>query len=141
MIGEILNIGGKIIDRLWPDATEKEKAKLKLMEMQQRGELAELENRFAAIVAEAKSNDKWTSRARPAFLYVMYGVIGLCFLGGILGIWFPEQIGLAATNIQTLLASIPDALWTLFGAGYLGYSGVRSFDKHILAKGNKNGSR
>jgi len=32
-------------------------------------------------------------------------------------------------NVKLGLAAIPDSLYTLFGAGYLGYTGARSFDK------------
>jgi len=42
MILDILNIGGKIIDKLWPDKNEAEKAKLRLLELQQSGQLAQL---------------------------------------------------------------------------------------------------
>jgi hypothetical protein len=59
----------------------------------------------------------------------MYGVIVLAFVGGIVGIWFPTHTAQAADNIGKLLAAIPDSLWWLFGAGYLGYTGARSFDK------------
>jgi len=60
---------------------------------------------------------------------VMYAVITLCFVGGVIGIWWPDQVTQAATNIKTLLGAIPEELWWLFGAGYLGYTGARSFDK------------
>lgn len=60
---------------------------------------------------------------------VMYLAIGLCFGGGVLGIWWPEHATTAAQNIANLLGAIPDDLWWLFGAGYLGYTGARSFDK------------
>lgn len=134
MIGEILNIGGKLIDRLWPDPETKAKAQAELMAMQQRGELAELSARYSAIVAEAKSADPWTSRARPTFLYLIYLVILLCVFGGILGIWWPTQTTQAAENIKALLGAVPGELWTLFGAGYLGYSGARSYDKRQTLK-------
>lgn len=42
MILDILNIGGKIIDKLWPDKNEAEKVKIRLLELQQSGELAQL---------------------------------------------------------------------------------------------------
>lgn len=42
MILDILNIGGKIIDKIWPDKTEADKAKLRLLELQQEGALADL---------------------------------------------------------------------------------------------------
>lgn len=40
---DILNIGSKIIDKIFPDATAAEAAKLKLLELQQSGELARMQ--------------------------------------------------------------------------------------------------
>ena len=40
---EIFNIGGKIIDKIWPDPAQADQAKLKLLEMQQNGELAKMQ--------------------------------------------------------------------------------------------------
>jgi hypothetical protein len=40
---DILNIGGKIIDKIFPDANAAEQAKLKLLELQQNGELAKMQ--------------------------------------------------------------------------------------------------
>ncbi len=128
-LGAVFNFGGKIIDKIFPDKDAAEKAKLELIKLQQAGELRELDHAFSAIVAEAKSNDKWTSRARPSFLYVIYLVILLCLIGAIIGIWYPEQVTTAAENFKTLLDAIPEALWALFGTGYLGYSASRSYDK------------
>jgi hypothetical protein len=34
-----------------------------------------------------------------------------------------------AENLNRLLGAVPESLWWLFGAGYLGYTGARSFDK------------
>ena len=42
-IMEIFNIGGKIIDKIWPDPAQADQAKLKLLEMQQNGELAKIQ--------------------------------------------------------------------------------------------------
>jgi hypothetical protein len=120
---------GNIIDKVIPDPAQRDAARLALLKQQQDGELSELHEALAAVLAEAQSVDPWTSRARPTFLYVMYAVIGLAFAGGIIGIWFPRHVDLAAANIGKLLAAIPDSLWWLFGAGYLGYTGARSFDK------------
>ena len=41
-LGAILDIGGKILDKVFPDPAQAEQAKLKLLEMQQNGELAQL---------------------------------------------------------------------------------------------------
>ena len=43
-LGAILDIGSKIIDKLWPDPAQADAAKLKLLEMQQNGELAKMAN-------------------------------------------------------------------------------------------------
>ncbi len=131
ILGPILGkLGGELIDNLFETEEERANAKAKLVNL----DLKRYEIQMSAIVAEAKSADPWTSRARPSFLYIIYAVIMLCFVGGIIGIWFPNDVAMAATNIKDLLAAIPDSLWALFGAGYLGYSGARSYDKRQVTK-------
>lgn len=127
--GEIANLLSKGLDLIFPNKTEAEYAKLKLLELQQSGELEEFRLQVSTILAEANSTDKWTSRARPMFLYVMYAVISLCFAGGIVGVFAPESVHRASENIKNLLDAIPEPLWTLFGMGYLGYTGSRTFEK------------
>lgn len=119
----------KIIDRIIPDESARQMAKLELVKSENQQALNEIQASLSAILAEANSDDAWTSRARPSFLYVMYVVICSCFIGGIIGIWYPAQTAQAATNINALLKAIPSDLYTLFGMGYLGYTGARSFDK------------
>ncbi|MBY0429449.1 MAG: holin family protein [Alphaproteobacteria bacterium] len=119
----------KIIDRIIPDETARQAAKLELVKTENQQALNEIQASLSAILAEANSDDPWTSRARPSFLYVMYVVICSCFIGGIIGIWYPAQTTQAAANINALLKAIPSDLYTLFGMGYLGYTGARSFDK------------
>ena len=41
-IGALLDIGSKILDKVFPDPAQAEQAKLKLLEMQQNGELAQI---------------------------------------------------------------------------------------------------
>jgi len=125
----IIDAALKIIDKVIPDKEAREKAKLELLKEDNRQVLDEVKTDISAIIAEANSSDKWTSRARPSFLYLMYFCIIMCFVGGIIGIWFPAQIQEAAKNLNSLLNAIPESLWWLFGAGYLGYTGGRTFDK------------
>ena len=68
-ISGIFGIGGKLIDKLFPDPEQRAKAQLELMKMQQAGELDDVKVQLSAIIAEAQSSDPWTSRARPSFLY------------------------------------------------------------------------
>jgi hypothetical protein len=120
---------GSILDKIIPDAAERDKAKLELMKVQQSGQLEETKTQLSAILAEAQSADPWTSRARPTFLYVFYLMLILCVIGGILGIWWPDRVTTAAQNIANLMAALPEQLWWVFGTGYLGYTGARTFEK------------
>jgi hypothetical protein len=125
----VVGIGGKLIDKLFPDPVERAKAQAELARMQMDGELKELEVRMSAILAEAQSADPWTSRARPSFLYVMYALILAAIPMGGLHAWRPELAVSIAAGMQAWLAALPEELWWLFGAGYLGYTGARSLDK------------
>jgi hypothetical protein len=119
----------KLLDRLIPDPQAREQAKLALMQAENQQLLEELKLQLSAILAEAQSPDPWTSRARPTFLYLIYVIILTEVVGSIIGIWFPDQVFQAAKNLKDLLSAIPSDLWWLFGAGYLGYTGARSFEK------------
>ena len=81
-LGALLDIGGKILDKVFPDPAQAEQAKLKLLEMQQNGELAKI----AADTAEQQeltkrheadmASDSWMSKnIRPMtliFILVVY---------------------------------------------------------------------
>ncbi len=125
----IVGIGKVLIERIWPDPQAQAEAQLKLIELQQSGELRDLEVRLSAIVEEAKSADPWTSRARPSFLYVVYIMILASIPMGVLHAVSPQTATAIAAGMQAWLGAIPSEVWTLFGAGYLGYAGARSFDK------------
>ncbi len=125
----VVGISSKIIDKLFPDPVEAARAKVELLRMQQDGELKELEVRMSAIIAEANSSDPWTSRARPSFLYVVYVIILAAIPMGFLHAAQPEMAANIATGFKSWLEAIPDDMWMLFGAGYLGYTGARTLDK------------
>jgi hypothetical protein len=128
-----LDIGGKLIDKFFPDPAEKAKAALELARMHQDGELKDVEIRMSAIIAEAKSADPWTSRARPSFLYVIYLYILAGIPMGILSIFKPESALQIAAGMQAWLSSIPTEMWWTFGVGYTGYTAARSmFDKKAI---------
>ena len=129
LIGGLLEIGGSLIKRLFPDPADQAKAELELIRLQQSGELKELEVSMSAIVAEAQSSDPWTSRARPSFLYVVYVMILAAIPMGFLSAFAPDVAARVVSGMQGWLAAIPDSMWTLFGAGYLGYTGARTLDK------------
>lgn len=124
-----------VADKFFVDAKDKEAFKLKSLELQQQGEFKAQEIQLSAILAEAKSADPWTSRARPSFLYVMYIMIIASIPLGVLSVFKPDMAVQIAAGMKAWLSAIPDSLWTVFGLGYLGYTGARSFiDKKSLNK-------
>ena len=133
LIAPLMDVGKSLIDRLFPDkvaqAAERSKAELELASLQQSGKLQEIQIQMSAIIAEAQSPDPWTSRARPSFLYVIYIIILLAVPMGALSAFRPEIAIQVADGFGAWLSAVPDALWALFGAGYLGYAGARMWEK------------
>lgn len=133
LIGPIFDLGKSIIERLFPDkekqAEQRSAAELALSQLAQEGYLKEMATQMSAIVAEAQSPDPWTSRARPSFLYVIYLVILMGIPMGILSAFRPDLAVQIAAGFGAWLKAVPDGLWTLFGVGYLGYAGVRTWEK------------
>lgn len=125
----MLGVGEKLIDKFFPDPEEAAKKKIELASLQQKGELKEMEVAMSAILAEANSKDPWTSRARPSFLYVVYIIILTAIPMGFLHAFSPDTAANVSVGFKAWLDAIPEPMWTLFGAGYLGYAGARSFDK------------
>jgi hypothetical protein len=134
MIGTLITAGLAILDKVIPDPAQKAAAKAHLIELDQQGELKSVELQLSAIIAEAQSADPWTSRARPSFLYVMYIILLAAIPMGLLSGFQPEIAARIATGFQLWLAAIPEALFGLFGVGYLGYTGAREFGKHSKNK-------
>jgi hypothetical protein len=126
-----LDVGGKIIDKIFPDKGEARKHKARLMELAQQGELKKLTARMGVIRAEAQSKDPWTSRARPSFMYVIYLVILVnCVIAPFASIFFPDATGVYFQNIAQGFDAIPGEVWATFTAGYLGYTGARTYEKN-----------
>jgi hypothetical protein len=74
-LGALLDIGGKILDKVFPDPAQAEQAKLKLLEMQQNGELAQIaadtaeQQELTKRAAADMASDSWLSKnIRPMTL-------------------------------------------------------------------------
>jgi len=74
-LGALLDIGGKILDKVFPDPAQAEQAKLKLLEMQQNGELAKLnadvseQHELTERLKADMGSDSWLSKnIRPMVL-------------------------------------------------------------------------
>jgi hypothetical protein len=118
-----------LIDKVIPDKTARDKAKLELLQLQGTQELAEINARLSAIVAEASSHDPWTSRARPSFLYVIYILLLFALPMGLIAAFRPDTAQAISAGMNAYLGGLPDPLYALFGTGYLGYTAARQWGK------------
>jgi hypothetical protein len=113
MINDNIGLLTKLIDRAIPDEAARNAAKLELLRL-------ESENERTVMLTEAQSTDLWISRARPAFLYVMYALL----------LWaIPMGLIAGARGMRAYLESLPEPLYALFGTGYLGYTAARAWGK------------
>lgn len=86
-IPALLSVGAKLIDKFFPDAQAAEQAKLKLLEMQQNGELAQInadvteQHELTERLKADMNSDSWLSKnIRPmtlVFILITYTVFGL----------------------------------------------------------------
>lgn len=111
-----LGIGGKLIDRLWPDEAQRAQAQVALLEMAQRGELADLTARAEIVKTEAASEHWLAANWRP--------ILMLTFGGLIVARWF----GWAAPNLSE---SEYLKLWSIVELGLGGYVIGRSVEKIV----------
>lgn len=114
----VLDVGGKLIDRLWPDPEKKDQAKLALLELAQKGELAEFTARADIVKTEAASSHWLAANWRPLTM--------LTFCGLIVARWF----GWAAPNLSEAEYL---KLWSIVEFGLGGYVVGRSAEKIVPA--------
>lgn len=125
----VANAVSGIVDKIWPNPTEAEAAKIAEMKERTADAVTLLDAQNRAAVAEAGSSDAWTSRARPSFLYVMYALILWAIPMGIVAAFSPATAMAVAEGFKAWLAAIPPQLWDVFGLCFTVYAGSRLIEK------------
>ena len=133
LIAGIIGPVAALIDKIIPDPEARDRAKLELLKAEGSQEMRAVEARVSAIIAEARSADPWTSRARPSFLYVMYALLLWSIPMGLIAAVNPGMAQGIGQGMTAYLSGIPEELYALFGTGYLGYTAARAWGK---AKGS-----
>lgn len=128
-IGGVSKLLDDVLGRVFPDPTAESTAKVALIKATSDAALAGLQQQMSIMLAEANSGDKWTSRARPSMMYVMYVLMLGSLPMGVLYAFDPTHAGLVTKGLQAWLTAIPDSLWNLFTFCFLGYTGGRTFEK------------
>jgi len=132
-VGAAFNFLGGIVDRIFPDKNKAAEIKNELAKFQMTGNLEEFKQVMQVFINESASQDKWTSRARPSFMYVMYTFILFGIPMGILSVFSPQAAIQIAEGMKAWMTAIPTPLWAVFGTCFSVYSISRSYDK---SKGN-----
>lgn len=124
----LLTVGLGLIDKLFPDPTKKAEATARLMEIQQAGELKELDAAMQVVVAEAKSEHFITANWRPITMLTFVTIIANNYiLYPYLSLFWPE-----APKLE-----LPQDMWDLLKIGLGGYVVGRSAEKVVKNyKGN-----
>lgn len=129
----IAGVVGKIIDRAWPDPTQKAAALLEIEKMKQAGEFKQLDADLQAMQmqadvnkVEAASEDPFVSRWRPFIGWICGSALAWHYIGRPLAGWV---LLLAGNSTPIPAVDLGDLIVILLGM--LGLGGLRSYDKRI----------
>lgn len=135
-LGAVFNMGSKIIDKLWPDKVEAERAKIELFKLTQQGEFKELEAELekarmqvAVNVEEARSGSNFRGGWRPFVGWVcglglLYSVLLQPLITALIQTFVPGYAQYKMPNVET------EVLITLL-LGMLGLGGYRTFERVV----------
>ena len=123
-LSALLDIGGKVIDRVWPDPAQQAAAKLELFKLQQSGELAQIAGQMDVNKAEAANPNVFVSGWRPFIGWVCGLGFGVQFVFGPLAEWgsalYGHPVKFPPMDTGTMMPLL---------LGMLGLGGLRTAEK------------
>ena len=123
-ISAALDLGTTLINKIFPDPAQASEAKLKLLELQQNGELAIMTAQTDINKTEAANSSVFVSGWRPAIGWVCALALAYQYLVRPLGGTIASLLGMTIPP----LPGLDDNLWHLM-MGMLGMGGLRTFEK------------
>jgi hypothetical protein len=123
-ISAALDLGTTLINKIFPDPAQASEAKLKLLELQQNGELAIMTAQTDINKTEAANSSVFVSGWRPAIGWVCALALTYQYLVRPLGGTIASLLGMTIPP----LPGLDDNLWQLM-MGMLGMGGLRTFEK------------
>ena len=131
IVGAVMPVFGKIIDRAWPDPAEAAKAQMALLQLQQSGDLARLvadtdlaKGQMAVNQAEAGNPSLFVSGWRPAVGWMCAAGVGTQFLLGPVA-----TFGVALLGKTVVFPTLDTGTLLPLLLGMLGLGGMRTFEK------------
>ena len=123
-VSALLDIGGKVIDRVWPDPIQAATAKLELMKLQQSGELAAMAGQLEINKVEAASASVFVSGWRPFIGWVCGAACAWNWIGLKIALfaaaYFEHSLNLAPADLSEMTPVL---------MGMLGIGGLRTIEK------------
>jgi hypothetical protein len=123
-VSALLDIGGKVIDRVWPDPVQAATAKLELVKLQQSGELAAMAGQLEINKVEAASASVFVSGWRPFIGWVCGAACAWNWIGLkialFLAAYFEHPLNLAPADLSEMTPVL---------MGMLGIGGLRTIEK------------
>jgi len=123
-ISALLDVGSKVIDRVWPDPAQAASAKLELMKLQQSGELALIAGQMDINKVEAANPSVFVSGWRPGIGWVCGAGFAVQFVIGPLAEWGSALYGHPVKFPQMDTGTMMPLL-----LGMLGLGGMRTAEK------------
>jgi hypothetical protein len=123
-VSALLDIGGKVLDRVLPDPAQQAAAKLELMKLQQNGELAQITGQMEINKVEAASSSIFVSGWRPSIGWVCGAGFAVQFVIGPLAEWGSALYGHPVKFPQMDTGTMMPLL-----LGMLGLGGLRTAEK------------
>jgi hypothetical protein len=123
-VSALLDIGSKVIDRVWPDPAQAAAAKLELMKLQQSGELAQIAGQMEINKVEAANPSVFVSGWRPSIGWVCSAGFAVQFVIGPLAEWgsalYGHPVKFPTMDTGTMMPLL---------LGMLGLGGLRTAEK------------
>jgi hypothetical protein len=123
-VSALLDIGGKVLDRVLPDPAQQAAAKLELLKLQQNGELAQLAGQMDINKLEATNPSIFVSGWRPAIGWICGAGFAVQFVVGPLAEWGSALYGHPVKFPQMDTGTMMPLL-----LGMLGLGGMRTAEK------------
>jgi len=123
-VSALLDIGGKVLDRVLPDPAQQAAAKLELLKLQQNGELAQITGQMEINKVEAASSSIFVSGWRPGIGWVCGAGFAVQFVIGPLAEWGSSLAGHPVKFPQMDTGTMMPLL-----LGMLGLGGLRTAEK------------
>ena len=123
-VSALLDIGGKVFDRVFPDPAQAANAKLELMKLQQSGELTQIAGQMEINKVEAASSSIFVSGWRPAIGWICGAGFAVQFVIGPLAEW-----GSALAGHPVKFPTMDTGTMMPLLLGMLGLGGMRTAEK------------